>query len=126
MCVREKEGIKLGLGKRNFQTEGELKAPPNTIIPRDVEDLFNGNRNDNGFDRWSTMRRFECSHGSTHVWTTCSGCRCRRTPLSLPLLQIPNEANIGLYTSAFSADEVEGRLIAHVVGVDEIGEDQSC
>ena len=41
-----------------------------------------------------------------------------KTPLSLPFLQGTNEARIWLYARAFTFDEVESRVIRHVVGVD--------
>ena len=67
----------------------------------------------------------------------------RGTPLSLPLLEapetkegdermelweregsdVPDEARVGLDASAFSLDEVESRVIRHVVRVDEVRDD---
>ena len=44
-------------------------------------------------------------------------------PLLLPVLEGADEARVGLDAGALAADEVEGRVVGHVVGVDEVRDD---
>ena len=44
-------------------------------------------------------------------------------PLLLPVLEAANEARVGLDAGALALDEVKGGVVGHVVGVDEVGDD---
>lgn len=41
-------------------------------------------------------------------------------------MHAPHEAGVGLDAGAFALDEVEGGVVGHVVGVDEVRDDDRC
>ena len=47
----------------------------------------------------------------------------REAPLLLPVLEAANEARVGFDAGSLALHEVEGGVVGHVVGVDQIGDD---
>ncbi len=63
-------------------------------------------------------------------WPSCSGGSAtefraleRERPLLLPVLQAAYKGRVGLDAGALALDKVKGEVVAHVVGVDEVRDD---